>query len=326
MVTSNEIYLLNSSYSKDKIKGIFRTILVKRGLSKYILLSDLVQDCSVISIENPSIIDIDCGYHSIHFEYKKSSMLSLTEEDLKCLIAIFMISMENATIYENLVNSIAFGENKEYPTFNDLIRDINKEIEVYKRYGTPFCVAKIRIKNEVYNKNNYMKITSYLDTIKENVRSTDSIYIDDKNVYIILRDIYQSDAENVVHKLNEKMTDVYVGVAEWKSLYVVSDLLSEIDNYIYIELEKLKKSSVSLTEDLDKILNNAIFHNDTINIIQNSGYNKDNELIKKHEVFRFSLNSKNYIVLKNLPKNNDLDIIYTLSDDHIASDILEIIK
>lgn len=318
----DNIILLNSSYSKDKVKRIFNKILIDAKITDYILISNIVQASSVTFIDNPKTLSFRCGNYTVSFKYK-DNRTKLSSDDVKCLIAALIISIENCSIFNDMTDKIAFSENKDYPTFNDLVSDITKEIEQYKRYGTNFCVAKINMENEVLDEKFTYKIKHTIDLVSDIIRASDSVYRDSKNIYILYRNVCMQDGIKLIDKLKGSIQQNSIGIAEWKSSYVITDLFGEIDNFIYISQTKEQSKVKNLKEDLNKILNKALMFNESIFVVES---NKLKDIHKPYIALTFDVNNKNYTVLRRFKDEDNIEYVYKFVDEHVADDILEFLK
>lgn len=314
----NNICLLNSTYSKDKIQNIFKNILDDLGIKEFILISSIAPICSKSTEGCNSEVSIKCGNYPVIFKYNKNE-LTVPINDLKCLIASYIVAIENSIIYKDITDKISFGENADFPVFSTLIADITNEIEQYKRYGYDFCVAKISLENQSLGEKFEYKLKDNLKTIKDIVRATDSVYRDSKNIYILYRNIGIKDGVKLVDKLKKHIKDAEIGIAEWKSSYIIVDLLSEIDNFIYLSQTKQQSNNRHVREELNKVLNKAIMHGDCIIIVDS---NELKDIHKKFKVLSFKLNTlKEYAVLKNYNHISDFNFLYEFNYEDIADDV-----
>lgn len=319
---AESISLLNSSYSKDKIVQTLKKIMPELGIKDFMVLSNMVQVCSTSPSDSllTSQIKLKCGNYDVLFKYNKLEHKSIPSiKDIECILAAFIVAIENSIIYKDITDSIIFSKNKEYLTYDNLIADISTEIKNYERFGTNFCVAKIVLENISLGGKFNFKVSKYIDTIRESIRATDNVYRDSKNIYILFRNV---DLENGI-KLIEKIKNIVytneIGIAEWKSTYVIVDLMSEIDNYIYLSQEKYEKDKKSLVDELNLILNKALYKNDDISIV----IKKDIKDIHLNKVsLFFNLNNIEYAVLKNVKNTTDFSFVYNFSGDEIAEDII----
>lgn len=318
----DSICLLNSSYSKDKIIKILKKRLSIVGVHKYILLSSIIQTATVNTLNNATEISLKCGNYMVVFKYD-SSECSISDDDLKCLLASFVVSIENSVIYNDLTNKITFSEGKSYPTFNTLVEDISKEIEQYKRHGTDFCVAKIGIENEILGEKFNYKLKKYLDIVKDSVRITDSVYRDIKNIYILFRNVGINDGVNLVSKLKDAIPNSEIGIAEWRSSYAIVDLFTEIDNFIYLSKVDIQSQNICIKEELNKILNKAILYNELILIVNSLDVKPKHE---KYISFNFTIDGVDYTVLRKYKKKDDFTNAYEFNFEDIAEDIFEILQ
>lgn len=319
----DNICLLNSTYSKDKIQKIFKNILKKSGLNEFILINSIASICSD-NIQNcDTEISVRCGNQKVVFKYN-SSESDLTQNDIKCLIASYIIAIENAIIYKDITDKVSFGKNGVYPVFSTLVSDISTEIEQYKRYGFDFCVAKISLENLALDEKFEYKIKYALETINNTVRSTDSVYRDSKNIYILYRKVGIKDGVKLVNKLKTLFKDADIGIAQWQSSYVIVDLFGEIDNYIYHLKNDVELTNSCAKEDLNKILNKSFLSGDYI-IIVNS--DEITDIHKPYDVLSFQLkNGHYYSVLKNYKNIEEFKFFYEFNDVDIADDIFKYLE
>lgn len=76
----DNICLLNSTYSKDKIQKIFKNILKKSGLNEFILINSIASICSD-NIQNcDTEISVRCGNQKVVFKYNSSE----SDSNFKC--------------------------------------------------------------------------------------------------------------------------------------------------------------------------------------------------------------------------------------------------
>lgn len=320
----DSICLLNSSYSKDKIIKLFENIMRKAGIEDFILLSNIAQVCTSPLIEDGSDILLECGNYKVSFRYKKSAnKCILDKKDLECLVAAFIVSIENSVIYKDMTDKIAFGRNKNYPTYDNLIIDISKEIKHYERFGTDFCVAKINMDNVILGEKYDFKLGRCIDELQGLIRGTDSVYSDSRSIYILFRNVGIKDGVILIDKLKSVMCKCQIGIAEWKSSYVVVDLMSEIDNYIYLSAQKEDEEKTSIVDELNKILNRALFRNEDIIIVKTE---EVDNLLNKYVVLSFNINNCSYSVIRNCKNTSNFSFLYKFAGDEIAQDILNELK
>lgn len=320
----DSICLLNSSYSKEKIIKIFETRLRKAGIQDFILLSNIVQVCTSPLIEKGCDMYLECGNYSVTFRYRKvEGKCKLDSKDIESLIASFIVAIENSIIYKDITDKIAFGRNKDYPSYDNLIRDISKEINHYDRFGTDFCVAKISMENVILGEKFNFKLSRYISEIKNIIRATDSVYSDSKNIYVLFRNVGIEDGIKLVDKLKTVVSKSQVGIAEWKNTYVIVDLMGEIDNYIYLSQQKEEDKKISIVEEINKILNIALFKNEDIWFVYS---NELDEVSKQYELLSFNVENSAYSVLKNCSDESNFSFIYKFVGDEIAEDILKELK
>lgn len=319
---ADSICLLNSSYSKDKIIKIFKKTMTKLGVKDFIVSSSIVQVCTT-SIANDSLdshINLKCGNYDVLFKYKKpENKLALEINSIECVIAAFIVAIENSIIYKDIMDNVAFSKNKEYLSYNNLIADISNEIKHYDRFGTNFCVAKIVVDSISFGEKFNFKISKYIDDIKQSIRATDTVYKDSKNIYILFRNVDLDNGVNLVEKIKNIVYTNEIGIAQWQSTYVIVDLMSEIDNYIYLSQEKYEKEKSSLADELNLVLNKALFRNYDVTIVEKREM-KESHL--KKNVFSFTLNNIEYSVLKNVKNTKEFSFVYNFSGDEIAEDII----
>lgn len=318
----DSISLLNSTYSKDKVKKIFNKILTDANIHEYILISNIVQVSSVTSIDKPVILSFRCGNYTISFKYKDNKT-NLSCDDIKCLIASLIVSIENCSIFNDMVDKISFSQNKDYSTFNDLVSDIAKEIEQYKRYGINFCVAKINMEYEVLSEKFTYKIKNTIDLVSDIIRASDSVYRDSKNIYILYRNVCMKDGIKLIDKLKNSIQQKYIGIAEWKSSYVITDLFGEIDNFIYLSKTRDESKLKNLKDDLNKLLNKALMFNESIYIIDSINIK---DIHKPYVAMTINVNNKEYTVLRKFKDEGNLEYVYKFVDEHVADDILDFLK
>lgn len=319
----DNICLLNSTYSKEKIQKIFKNILKKSGINKFILINSIAAVCSNDIDNLDTEISFKCGNQKVIFKYNESES-SLAKNDIKCIIASYIVAIENAIVYKDITDKVSFGNNGNYPVFSTLVSDISKEIEEYKRYGFDFCVAKISLENLALGEKFEYRIKDTLEIVQNAVRSTDGVYRDRKNIYILYRKVGIKDGINLVNKLKTLIKGVEIGIAEWKSSYVIVDLFGEIDNYIYHLKNQSQSDNNCVKEELNKILNKSFLSGDYI-IIVNSTEIKD--IHENYVVFSFKINNDNhYSVLKNYKNKEEFKFCYEFNDVDIADDILKYLE
>lgn len=320
----DNICLLNSTYSKDKIQKIFKNILNKSGLNEFVLINSIAPICSDITHNCNTDISLRCGNQHVVFKYKQPESSHLTKSDIECLIASYIIAIENAIVYKDITDKVSFGENGNYPVFSTLVSDISKEIEQYKRYGFDFCVAKISFENLSLGEKFQYKIKDSLETVRNAIRSTDSVYRDSKNIYILYRNVGIEDGVNLVDKLKSLIKEAEIGIAEWKSSYVIVDLFGEIDNYIYHSQNQSQSDNRCAREELNKILNKSFLSGDYIIIVDSR---EMKEIHDEYEVFSFKLNNAHcYSVLKNYKNTSDFTFFYEFNDVDVADDIFKYLR
>lgn len=320
----DSICLLNSSYSKDKIIKLFKSIMRKAGIEDFILLSNIVQVCTSPLIEEGSDIVLECGNYKVSFRYKKpTNRCILDKKDLECLVASFIVSIENSVIYKDMTDKIAFGRNKNYPTYDNLIVDISREIKHYERFGTDFCVAKINMDNIILGEKYDFKLGRYINEITGLIRGTDSVYSDSRNIYILFRNVGIKDGVKLIDKLKSVMCKCQIGIAEWKSSYVIVDLMGEIDNYIYLSAQREEEEKTSMVDELNKILNRALYRNEDIIIVKTEEVDTSST---KYVAMSFNLNGCSYSVIRNCKNTSKFSFLYKFVGDEIAQDILNELK
>ena len=321
---AESICLLNSSYSKDKIIKTFKSVLYKAGIHEFILLSNSVQVCTSPVMEGAKYLPLEFGNFIVNFQYKSlNNKIILTKKDIECLIVAFMVAIENSKIYKNLTDNIAFGLNKGYPTYDDLISDISKEIKHYERFETNFCVAKINFDSIILGEKYGFRISMYIDDVKNSIRATDSVYSDSKNIYVLFRNVNIDDGVLLLEKLRKVAKGNPIGIAEWKSTYVIVDLMSEIDNYIYLSQEQDDSSEISLVDSFNKVLNKSLYKREDVWIVKSSEVDNDD---KDKLVLSFDIGELNYSVLINCKNKKQFTFLYEFSGDEIAEDILRTLE
>lgn len=319
---ADSICLLNSSYSKEKIIKLFKKTMLKLGIKDFMVLSNMVQICSTSPSDNilKSIISLKCGNYDVLFKYNKiDSETTIETRDIECVIAAFIVAIENSIIYKDITDNVTFSKNKEYLSYNNLIADISNEIKHYERFGTNFCVAKIVVENISLGEKFNFKVSKYIDEIRESIRATDTVYRDSKNIYILFRNVDLDNGVTLIEKIKKIVYTNEIGIAQWKSTYVIVDLMSEIDNYIYLSQEKYEKEKNSLVDELNLILNKALYKNDDITIVIRED---TSDIHLNKAIFFFTLNNIEYVVLKNIEDINDFKFAYHFSGDEIAQDII----
>lgn len=319
----DNICLLNSTYSKDKIQKIFKNILKKSGLNNFILINSIASVCSDNIQHCDAEMYVKCGNQKVIFKYHAAES-KLTQNDIKCIIASYIIAIENAIIYKDITDKVSFGKNGVYPVFSTLVSDISTEIEQYKRYGFDFCVAKISLENLALDEKFEYKIKYALETINNTVRSTDSVYRDSKNIYILYRKVGIKDGVKLVNKLKTLFKDADIGIAQWQSSYVIVDLFGEIDNYIYHLKNDVELTNSCAKEDLNKILNKSFLSGDYIVIVNSD---EITDIHKPYDVLSFQLkNGHYYSVLKNYKNIEEFKFFYEFNDVDIADDIFKYLE
>lgn len=319
---ADSICLLNSSYSKDKIIKIFKATMLKLGIKDFVLSSGIVQVfnmSSSIGLLN-SQIALNCGNHDVFFKYiSTDEKLLANKKDIECVIAAFIVAIENSMLYKDIIDNVIFSKDKEYLSYNDLISDISHEIKNYERFGTNFCVAKIVIENLLLGEKFNFKISQYINQIKDSIRGTDTVYRDSKNIYVLFRNVDLNNGITLINKIKNIVYTNSIGIAQWQSSFVIVDLMSEIDNYIYLSQVKYEEEKNSLADELNKVLNKALYKNHDIYIIE---ANKLNSSHKNNIELKFILNNIEYIVLRTTKKKADFSYVYKFVGDELAEDII----
>lgn len=319
-----KIFLLNSTYNRDKIRSIFVRSLEYYHITEFALVSDMIKHCTSVYIPNGTDITIHCGYYDVDFRYNASES-TITEEYLKILIVNFIIAIENSVIYHDLIEKVSFQGKKQYLVFNDLITDITEQIKKYERdENESFCVMKISLNDVIKGEKFDIKFKGYIDIVRNSVKEYDRIYCDNKNIYVLLYKLTIEDGLNIVKRLNDRMQNIDIGIAQWQSSMVVVDLLGEIDNFIFTEKIKKEENSQSIAINLNKILDKAIWKKDNIIIVKKEDIKEEH---KEYIRYEFKLNSRSFIVLKNLKPELDTFIYkYVFNYEDIALDVFDKLK
>lgn len=315
----NNIYLINTTHSQEKIRVIFERILSQYDIEGYSLSSQQINEKSTDCDNLEHDIKLEFSQNSIFFSYKlkdDSSKTLLDEEELKILVLNYVIACEHSLLYKNISKGIV-GQEALFGGIQKLIKDIEKEIDVYTRYGKEFCLIKVvPNKSIIKEKESTIKVAQ---KINDSIRNTDEIYIDNKTIYVLLRAIQFKDAEQVAKKIKSSIKNVNIGVVEWQNSYVIADLFSELENYMYISLLKNNKAKPALEEELNKILDKATMFNQPIAI---ASLNENEIEERKYIEMEFTHNKKKYAVLKKYPNTKELSNPYIFNYRDLASDVL----
>lgn len=311
------LYKINSSYSPEATQTILKNELEKYGINEFKLDSNLI---SVTSSQNTlykhkhSFLN---DKYQITIEYN-DSYNSLTKLELEYILSSFYASIERSYYYNNLLSSLYQKKSENFKDTPSLIKDISKEIEVYKRYGHNFCLIRVGLCYNKQSLKNIAQISNYINIIKDNTRSTDSVYCDKDCIYVLLRKISFNAAKKIHSKLTSVLPDCLIGLAEWKDSFVIADLIGETENYIYQNILNNTKQ-VPLVDELDKILNKAIMYNKSISVV----YSKEcSDFHDAFKVYMFDYNGRQYSVLCNCTDTSGFSFVYIFNFEDVAEDVL----
>lgn len=309
----NSVFLLNSTYNKEKIKKIFLQCLKEYDICEFYLRSNIINLNKEDSFINKKI-SIDNGDYKCDFYVDKYS--TEKERDIKLIIASFLVAIENSEVYNTVINAAYCN----YLTYQSLLEDINFFKNNYERYDIPFCLMKVQSKNKSYA----------VKKIRELIRYTDKVYVKDEkddSIYILFSNLNINDGEKIANKIQNNIRNVKVGVAEWLNSYVIMDLFGEVDNYIYMKSAVHFSNNESLSNKINKIFDKSILSGDNIYVV--SGNEEVNNSICE---FSFEYDSNQYIVLKNpsedtVRKLKELNLfVYKHCNEELAQDLFARIK
>ena len=144
----------NSTHTETEWKEIFPDIF---SINEFILINSMAPICSNVTDNCNAEISFRCGNQSVVFKYKQTDSLHLTKSDIECLIASYIIAIENAIDlvpfedidpeeygctgneddYYELIHNCIYNEFKDMIKYNDSACSIYnvfiEECEINKR-------------------------------------------------------------------------------------------------------------------------------------------------------------------------------------------------
>lgn len=320
-----DMFYLNSSYSKEVVLRRFSECLEDFGITNYGIITRATNYCTTLDFADSETIEYTYGAHNIIFKY--TSTYSLTEEDknnLMIILTAFVISIENTVLYEGLMNKLDNKIISFVGSYEELLVDIEISREDYKRYSNPFTLLKIlypSIRKKSVGKS--VLSNDFMTKLKSCIRLSDKVYCDASGLYILLKNTNIEGGENVSNKIKDRLGEVEIGIATWHDSFVPIDLLSEVENSIYIKKFSNEKSKENQIEKLNKILDKAILTNDTIVIVLDSDKTAN---LKKYQCHVLIIDERKYMVLRNPKDINNEFILYTYDYEDIAIDVINKLK
>lgn len=321
----NDIVKMNSTYNKDKITKYFIDALQRASIYDFILSSDVInlkngEDLSKDKFKDK--IQFDGNYFDMRFYCNFPLSFSNNRKDMEYLIVSYVNAINNADLYLS-------GERHKYSSTVNAIfkKSIGDAVEAYNRYGTPFCLCKIEFGSLAKNSN----ICNH--HIKDIVRKSDDVFFSGQNsAFILFKKMDKDNSAIILDKIKNLFPGSRIGIAQWKSNYVVADLFSEVENDIVLKNEnegmrkKEDRGNKENIQELNKLLNGSI-NKSKIYVL----CNKNGNALFDNLLLNFSYEGKNIEVYNNL-SDKDLSCLYQKNiqfyvyngDDSIAEDILNI--
>lgn len=320
-----DMFYLNSSYSKEVVLRRFSECLEDFGIIDFGIITRATNHCTTLDFTDSETIEYTYGAHNVVFKYVPT--YSLTKEDknnLMVILTAFVISIENTVLYEGLMNKLDNKIISFVGSYEELLVDIEISREDYKRYNNPFTLLKIlhpSIKKKSVGKS--VLSNDFMTSLKSCIRLSDKVYCDASGLYILLKNTNIDGGENVANKIKDKIGPIEIGIAMWHDSFIPIDLLSEVENSIYIKKFSNEKNKENQIDKLNKILDKAILTNDSIVIVLDSDKTAN---LKKYQCHSLIVDECKYMVLRN-PKNIDNEfILYTYDYEDIAIDVINKIK
>ncbi|MCX7871595.1 MAG: hypothetical protein N2485_08560, partial [bacterium] len=180
--------------------------------------------------------------------------------------------------------------------------------------------------NEVNNKNIFM-FFDFINTIN-NIKSLKNVFIFKSSLIIIFNYNNKEEVEKILKEL-KKYISIYfkyyhLHYCLWEDYLNVSDIISCLEDGIYKQIIKTKKS-LNYIEELQKILDKSILFKNDIFIFKN---NKNINIVSEKILLKININNEEIIVCKNL-NNTEIEEIkkvsylYQYNYEDYAEDIIK---
>lgn len=310
------IYLINSSYSRSKIIKNFSNTLKSFGIEYFKVTSNIIKISNITNsnfTENSNKIVLSLDDCDVTFEYYDNNYI-LEKKDIEILVTNFIISIRNSNLYTKFPDELALC--KKYPqlTFKQMLQDIDDEIEIYKQYDSPFALLKV-----IPNNTDTPNIDDVYRTLKSIMRSSDKVYLHKNSLYVLLKNFKESDTNNLLKKIENKLPNNQFGIANWDFSYVIMDLISEVDNNVYFRAQKNSTNHEKICEAINYVLYKATTTAENIVILLTETKNN----LNLHSLYDFEFNKEKFSIVKakKIDINMD-DIRYKFNFEDDAKDIL----
>lgn len=323
-IIRNMLYV-SSTYSRDNIIKRFTECIQEFGIFDFGIITRAINYCTSLDFIDSKTIEFSFGPHNVIFRYKET--VDLTEDDIShitILLTSFIISIENSSLYEGLMNKLDNKIISFVGSYDELLVDIEINTQDYKRYNTPFSLIKIVSPATTQGLVSRTIICNdNLNKIKSCIRISDKLYRDNSGIYILLKNTDLEGGKKVVDKIKSEVGSIDAGIATWEDAFVPVDLLSEVENSIYISKIDKPSKKQNVIESLNRIFDRSLLHKDKIYIIES---NDKTEEFKIFQCLAFNIDECKYMVLRNPIKDISDYVIYEFNGEDYASDVIHFLK